>query len=402
MIKKLRIKFVVYTLISVFAFLGIILSTINIVNFVLVANSADEMTLRIQNNGGHVTPGPNEGPKQGSEPFGPDNPDMRDSLRYFTYRFDQNGNGVVIDYKINSFKQEEALAWATSLKNNLGTGWTRTYYRYRVYEKENMRYVIVIDENRELAPTYNVLYASLIGGGAALVIAGVGAFFLSSRLIKPLVDNENKQNRFVLDAALALRTPLSIISFDNSSLAKKNGESEENKSIKKQTDKMFTLVNDLNSLGTKELLSPEFSEINLSNIVKETAYQFENAFSSNHKILNLDIADEVSYKGDSQMLRKVLSEILENCLKFADSKCDVILKKNSDRIELRFENDCKGIPDGSLDRVFDKFYRLDFKDHSKYDGSGIGLSIVKQIVDSHKGRVLAKGENGLFILKIEL
>ena len=265
-----------------------------------------------------------------------------------------------------------------------------------------MRYVIVIDENRELAPTYNVLYASLIGGGAALVIAGVGAFFLSSRLIKPLVDNENKQNRFVLDAALALRTPLSIISFDNSSLAKKNGESEENKSIKKQTDKMITLVNDLNYLGTKELLSPEFSEINLSNIVKETAYQFENAFSSNHKTLNLDIADEVSYKGDSQMLRKALSEILENCLKFADSKCDVILKKNSDRIELRFENDCKGIPDGSLDRVFDKFYRLDFKDHSKYDGSGIGLSIVKQIVDSHKGRVLAKGENGLFILKIEL
>ena len=95
MIKKLRIKFVVYTLISVFVFLGIILSTINIVNFVLVANSADEMTLRIQNNGGHVTPGPNGGPKQGSEPFGPDNPDMRDSLRYFTYRFDQNGNGVV-------------------------------------------------------------------------------------------------------------------------------------------------------------------------------------------------------------------------------------------------------------------------------------------------------------------
>ena len=102
------------------------------------------------------------------------------------------------------------------------------------------------------------------------------------------------------------------------------------------------------------------------------------------------------------MIKKMLSEILDNTLKFADSKAEVSLKKEADRIVLVIKNDSDGIPNGTLDTVFNKFSRLDYKDHSKYDGSGVGLSIVKSIVEKHNGRAIAKGENGFFILKIEL
>jgi signal transduction histidine kinase len=68
---------------------------------------------------------------------------------------------------------------------------------------------------------------------------------------------------------------------------------------------------------------------------------------------------------------------------------------------LETRNDFPGNAEGPLDRVFDRFYRLDADNMSKYEGNGVGLSIVKEIVDAHRGRAKAKGEGGDFVLKIE-
>jgi len=397
MTKKFRLKIFFLTLGSVFLFIASLLTVINIISFAMVASNADEITYNLQNSNRRIEP---EGKKDPNKP--PFNPDMENSLRYFTYSFDHNNKPVLIDYKINSFSQEECLSWARSFPHNDKTGWSKTNYRYRVTNKGDLRFVTVIDQSRELKPAYNVLNVSVVGGVSGLAIVGVIAFFLAKRIVKPFVDNEFKQNRFIADAALALRTPISIISIDNASLINENGEKEENKSIRKQVNKMFALADDLNVLSSKKIKNPHFVQFNLGNVVKEVSSQFEDAIKTNKKVLSLDIDDNVTYNGDDQMFRKAFSEIFDNCLKFADSKIDVSLKKSDSRIEINFVNDCKGIPTGFLDRVFDKFYRLNFKDHSKYDGSGIGLSIVKEIIDSHKGRIIAKGENDSFVLKIEL
>ena len=190
MVKKLRLKFIIYTIVAIFIFLTAILSTINIVNFVFVTNNADETTQMIAKENGKFAPSDNN-PNQ--PPFEPESPDLKNSLRFFTYRFDKDDNAVCIEYKIDSYRQEECEQWAKSLPHKESTGWTKTYYRYRVYTKNNMRYVTVVDQVRELKPTYNVLWASLIAGFASLAVVSVIVYFLSARLVRPILENENKK-----------------------------------------------------------------------------------------------------------------------------------------------------------------------------------------------------------------
>ena len=408
MISKIRRKFSLFAILSVFIFLSLILLTINIVNFSLVASDADRITSNIQANGGHYVsehipaPGEDKG-RPGQDQMGPDSPEMKDSLRYFTVSFDENNEPKIVEYKINYFSKEEAIDLAKELKKQ-STGWTQRVYRYRVWKSEDKitKYVTVIDQGRELTPTYNVLYTSLIGGGVGLAITIIGIYLASKFLVKPIEYTDNKQRRFIANASIALRTPISIISFDNATLAKENGNQEANKSIDHQLKKLLDLADDLNAFSLIASSKSDFGLINVSNVAKEIINRYLNAFSSNHKELITNIEDDISFNVDLGMMQKLLSEIIENCLKYSDSRVEVNISKENERLIMEFKNDCKGIPDGTLDRVFDRFYRLDYKDHSIYEGNGMGLAIVKDIVDKHKGRAIAKGENGYFVLKIEL
>lgn len=414
MINKLRRKFTIVAISCVFLFLTAILLVVNVVNFSLVGNDADIITERIMLNGGRLNnmpePEPNPGESEqaliqyapGQNPMGPESPELKDSLRYFTIKFDKNNEATVVDFKINAFTEEEATNIARGLTRK-STGWVQKIYRYRVYQlnEKNVVYVTLIDQGRELKPCFNVLYTSLIGEGIGLVFTTVAVILISRWLVEPIVYSDNKQKRFIANASNALRTPASIISLDNATLINENGEKEANKSIRYQLKTIIDLANDLNAFSLIAESKGEFEELNLSNICKETIKKYESGFESSKKELRVNIEDNVLLNGDLGMIQKMLAEVMENTLKFSETFAEINIKKDKERVVLEFINDAKGIPNGTLDRVFDRFYRLDYKDHSKYEGNGIGLSIAKDIVDKHKGRIIAKGENDNFILKIE-
>ncbi len=396
MIKKLRRKIILTTFISVFSLLAVILGAINTINFVGCAKDADMTMQRIVDGGGELKEGPGGGSGGGEQ-----DPEAPESMRYFTISF-TSGVATTISYKLNRYSESECTSWAKSLLEKRDRGWTKTYYRYRIYKVESSTYVSVLDQTRELTPSYRILIASSVAAVAgSLIVLGL-MFFISKKMVKPIEDNYNKQKRFIADAAMTLKTPVSVISIDNASLTKKYGEeNSENKSIRKQVDKLLDLSNNLNNLVAVELSAPEINKVNLSNLLKDVTNQYKYAFSDNHKEFNLNVADDIELDADSGMVRKVLTELLDNALKYSDSKVDVNLIKEGERTVLEMRNDCQGIPEGSLDQVFNKFYRLDFKDHSNYDGSGLGLSIAKEIIEAHKGRIIARGENNEFIIKIE-
>ncbi len=386
---------------SVFALLAIVLSVINVTNFVLVAENADAITERIEHNNGSLDMG---GGNQGGGGPGGNMGNSPDAIGYFTYS--EATDTVITINNLPSINNDAdtAKSWAVSLLDNAATkGWTNTTYRYRIWSNDTGRFVTVIEQGRELTPSYRILVISCITSAIGLVAVLFIAMFVAKKIVKPIEDSDNKQKRFIADAAVALKTPVSVISIDNQTLVNDYGKEEDaNKSIKHQVRKLIALTNDLNSLVNIDGKKAEMEEVNLSNLLKDVAHQFVHAFKDNHKELKMDIDENVMFKSDSGMMRKALSEIIDNSLKYADSAAEIELKKVDERITITFTNDCKGIPNGTLDRVFEPFYRLDYKDHSIYEGAGIGLNIVKDIVLAHKGRIIAKGENDKFILKIEL
>lgn len=391
MYKKLKRKIVISITLSVFALMAILLSIINVSNFIGAAEAADHITERIERNGGSLSPdGQGAGPGKSDEGM--------ESIHYFVY----NSSTESFDkYNMMTISNEYALSWAKRLVNGAAKGWTEVNYRYRVYTKKDVKYVVVIDQSRELSPNYRILYISLITGAIGLIGVSVIAMLVSKKIVQPFEENDNKQKRFIADAARALKNPISVISLDTVTIEKDFKENESTKSIKKEVRKLLDLSNDLNSLNSAELNNAVKSKINLSNVLKDTLSLYKDGFDSNHKSLDIQIQDDIELEADDGMMRKMFSELIENSLKYADSAVKIALNREDSRIQLILSNNCKNIPEGTLDRVFDKFYRLDYKDHSIYEGNGVGLSIVKEIVDIHKGRVIAKGQDNNFIIKIE-
>ena len=105
------------------------------------------------------------------------------------------------------------------------------------------------------------------------------------------------------------------------------------------------------------------------------------------------------FEGDEQAIKKVLSELAENALRYSLSKAEFTLKKKGDRIIILQTNDTD-LSNGSVDEIFDRFTTLgNAKDKNT---AGLGLSYVKDIVKAHNGRVSAKVANGIFTLEIAL
>jgi len=399
MIKKVRWKFILSALLSTFVLLFVILGAINITNFAIIAKDADHITEDIARGNGKFK-------DQGIGDPNHQSPETPYSIRYFTIAFDPNMVETVVTYNITpeTATQEEAIAWAKELING-GTGWTRTYFRFRTYEKANAICVTVIDQSRELTPAYNVLIGSSIGGLVGLGITFLFLFFTSKKFVRPIEDSYRKQKRFVSDASHELKTPITIISMNNEILEMKNGESKETQTINQEVRNLTNIISNLNSLSLldedkEEKLNKE--NINLSNIASEIANSYKDIFNKENKELVLDIQNDICLLANEEQMRKLINILFENAYKYSVSKVIFKINKENERLLIKMENDAVGIVEGPLDTVFERFYRSEQVKSSGIEGSGIGLSVAREIVQLHEGRISAKGEKGFFKIKVEL
>ena len=100
----------------------------------------------------------------------------------------------------------------------------------------------------------------------------------------------------------------------------------------------------------------------------------------------------------------MLSLMLDNSVKYGKSYIDVRVSRNNGKFRkgviIEIENDADKVEQGNLNKYFDRFYRSDDARASGLEGSGIGLSIVREIAELHKGTVAARGEGDKFIVTI--
>ena len=418
MIKKLRRKFIIFAELSIFALLAVILVSINVANFVMVANDADTITQILADNKGAfpVREGGQEGgpipPEQTSQtpqfnegPMGPRSPETKDSVRFFSIKINADGTATPVErgFHINAVAEEEAIAWAKTLSSK-SVGWTRTYYRFRAYtpaDEPTTRYVTVIDQGRELSPSYRVLYASLIGSGVGLVVSLLILFFVAKQFVKPLEISDKKQRRFISDASHELKTPLTIISANAELLELEHGENENVAAIVKQVGHLTNMVRDLNDLarvGEKT----EKSKFDIATIADEMFRTFETSFQAKNIKATSNLPTSLEFESNEGLVRKLLSIVLENASKYALSYVNFSVKSEQSRAIIICKNDANLASNGPMDKVFERFYRSDEARGSSIEGSGIGLSIAKEIVTTLNGRIYAYGEGKEFILKTEL
>lgn len=143
-----------------------------------------------------------------------------------------------------------------------------------------------------------------------------------------------------------------------------------------------------------------FSKINVSqyfkDCVEEVGLDLE---AQNIELGYFNYVDEDVYIiADAEQLKRVINNIISNSVKYLDKRKGIInirIKDVGDFIEVGIEDNGRGIATRDLPNIFDRFYRTDASRNSQKGGSGIGLSIVKKIIEDHNGRIWATSKEGI-------
>jgi two-component system phosphate regulon sensor histidine kinase PhoR len=214
---------------------------------------------------------------------------------------------------------------------------------------------------------------------------------------------ERTREEFVANVSHELRTPLSLIKGYVETLldgAKDNPEVETKflQTIQRNSERLQFLIEDLLTISELESgrLKMNLQSIRLRSLVDRVLEDFKTQAESRGVVLRNDVPD-LTARADSDRLQQVLGNLVGNAIKYGRSEGHVgVTGRLSDGmlIELCVRDDGPGIPPESLERVFERFYRVDKARSREQGGTGLGLSIVKHIVQSHGGKVWARSELG--------
>lgn len=196
--------------------------------------------------------------------------------------------------------------------------------------------------------------------------------------------SDRRQREFSGDASHELRSPLTTIRAAAEAIAERpDAEKTESRaeSIVAEADRMEGLIADLLALARAELPRPSDS-VDLVDLVRDIAPdRFEG-----------DSAQSAVVPGDAGQLRRAIENLLDNAYRYGDGTVVVGVHQENDQIRLTVENDGPPVPEDQLDRIFERFARIDDARSRGTGGAGIGLALVKAIALRH-GATLAADQS---------
>lgn len=211
-----------------------------------------------------------------------------------------------------------------------------------------------------------------------------------NHMIDLLQANFEKQEQFVSNASHELKTPLTVIESYASLLKRKGLErpdlfDESIEAIHSEAIRMREMTEEMLLLAKhQEKWNIEKETIILNDIIAELAKVYKNAYNRTVEIYSGDAIEAVT---DVQKLKQLLFIFLDNARKYSDEHISVYIGQTSDEAYIRIEDRGDGIPKAELPKVFDRFYRVDKARSRKQGGSGLGLSMAKEIADAIDVRI---------------
>ena len=214
---------------------------------------------------------------------------------------------------------------------------------------------------------------------------------------------ERTREEFVANVSHELRTPLSLIKGYVETLldgARNNPEVADRflKIIERNTQRLDLLIQDLLTISALESgqVKLNLQPVALRPLVEKVLADLKKPAGVREVNLVNELPD-LTMTGDASRLEQVFANLVDNAIKYGRTQGTVTVggrKADANKIEVFVRDDGPGIPPESLDRIFERFYRVDKARSREQGGTGLGLSIVKHIVQNHGGEVWAKSELG--------
>ncbi len=403
MIYKLQKRFIVICTVSVLAVVGLVFGVILALNISSMNRNMDMLADRVSEGGGRFPgymeekPHPDKMPPRNEHGFEFITSETPFSTRHFSVFFDSEGQVVKTNTEsIYSITDEKAIEYSKKViggKNE--RGWI-TNYRYKIFSTDMGKGVVFVDGSmsRSSLMQSTVISGVVLLGCAALVLILI--FLLSKKAVKPIAESYEKQKQFITDANHELNTPLTLILANLDIAESELGKNEWLEDIRSEGHRMTELVNQLVALSRMDEDGQvlNVTRLDLSNIVTDIASEFKPLAESKNKILKMNVDEGIKYDGDDELIRRLISVLLDNAVKYCDNDGEIsVYLHRGRRVVLTVENTYGAVGEVELHRLFDRFYRAD-KARKFTGGYGIGLSMAKAIAEKHRGEITAYRSGG--------
>lgn len=251
----------------------------------------------------------------------------------------------------------------------------------------------IIDTAKHISEGSDLSRRIHIGSGKDEIILLANTF---DEMLNRLQESFERERQFTMDVSHELRTPTSVI-VSECEYAMENAETAEE--LKKSvgiildhTSKMAKMISQLLTLAHTE--SPEkilhIEEINISEIAEIIAEEQKESAKAKNITISTDIQGDIYIRADETMIMRVFINLISNAVKYGkeDGNILVSLKWSEDMVTGAVKDDGIGILEKDLPKIWNRFFQVDrSRTSKKEDGLGLGLSMVKWMIEAHRGTI---------------
>ncbi|MEE8168496.1 MAG: ATP-binding protein [Candidatus Hydrothermarchaeales archaeon] len=210
---------------------------------------------------------------------------------------------------------------------------------------------------------------------------------------------DSMKDAFISNVSHELRTPLTSILTSLELLSKETVEKEKRKLLEicdRNALRLNRLVDNLLEVSRIEVETLDVRTLDVTRVVAEIISELQDFAVVSKVTLKSLIEDEFLVRADKKSLRLVFLNLISNAIKFNKEGGKVTISGEREDSFTRFcvEDTGIGIPRGDLKEIFKSFYQIDASIRRRYPGAGVGLTITKNIVDAHGGKIWAESKPG--------
>lgn len=288
-----------------------------------------------------------------------------------------------------------ALIWWTVLlsQNN-----EKLYHKNLTIKNINIGQIEKLSPNekvifQDILAEYTKKKYMILGEGLVFGISLIIGMWLIQKAYNKELENNLKQKNFLLSVTHELKTPITSIGLLTETLVKRKVEDQQRitllNSINSENKRLESLVSNLLIAARLDNnYSFNFEDISLETILQPIVQRV----SITHPDAVVEISnptDLPNIECDKEAMISVFTNLIENSIKYSESPAmiKIIIISSANHFDIKVSDQGSGIPDKEKTKVFDQFYRIGNEDTRKTKGTGLGLFIVKKIIDGHKGSI---------------
>ena len=225
-----------------------------------------------------------------------------------------------------------------------------------------------------------------------------------SRNVKDYLSRIEKEKQirqeFFSNASHELKTPITSIQgyaelLESGMIVDEEMKADFARRIKKEAENMTGLINDILMISRLEAKDAEvvFSQVRISVLLDDILDSLKPLAAQSQVFIHSD-CQPISIEANPQQMKELLNNLITNAVKYnrPGGQVWIQIREKGDAMLIRVRDNGMGIPEDSLDRIFERFYRVDKGRSRKQGGTGLGLSIVKHIVSFYQGTIRVSSE----------